>query len=867
MRGLIGKTTEAPQRSPSVTTAIIRCVALGAVLLGIGAIATGSGAGVARAQTLSDFTGSTGQDGISRIIGGSDADQGEWPWQVSMEGRTGNGGWSHFCGGSVIHPRLVLTAAHCVSGLLDNGQVGFRPTENFRVRIGTHIRETDGRPVSVQASVLPPDWDGEFKYSDIALLYLAESVDAQRITLADNRFDLTTGAPPVRATVTGWGLTEPAPQRGFGSEQLSLTRTMARGSPSRLQEVEIDIVPNAQCRDALQSDITDAHVCAGSQVRAAGSCKGDSGGPLVVADGRGGYVQVGVVSYGRGSCTGAGMPGVYTRVSSWRSWIESVVTLAEQASGVVAGLPLPGAGPAPTPVVTPAPAPPAGGSSAGGIAFPAAAPGDRVLLVGVDEHVQQSFNFDWPASLTDVQAMERFLVSQMAFRPEQILTLTNAQATLTNVLAAFERWLIDGSTPGSRVWFYFSGHGYYQPDQNGDEDDGYDEVLVLHDTVSVGSDGTPPIPLRNALVDDRLSDLFNRLADRQSIALIDSCHAGTATRSLSLGTDGRLSRSLAPRLRQGGQSLGGASIGGTSLGGASLSRSVSAQAFSDPPNTDIGFTETNRPVITWTAVSAAQLALIDIDANPVQGAFTRRFITGVSNNDADLNGDGRILHQELLLYLRETSDAYCRDKPEHCSTGLTPQLEGPPGTLARDVLTGQVSSNPVETVPTPAPDPVHSGGSSVRPGRLALGIAPGSTLRVGQEVQFSVQSDLPGQLLLFQRDAAGAVTQLFPNRISDQNNQRRSISAGRPIRVPDATHGVRFRASPPIGRGQLFAVVAEDGVNLSDLADQNTDLNAIEDPVLLLDAVVTRLLRPQVDSTGARAPRFATGFIDFTISP
>ena len=81
-------------------------------------------------------------------------------------------------------------------------------------------------------------------------------------------------------------------------------------------------------------------------------------------------------------------------------------------------------------------------------------------------------------------------------------------------------------------------------------------------------------------------------------------------------------------------------------------------------------------VVSYTAVAAEQVALVDQYQRPTLGVFTRRFIEAFKNKNADANSDGKITHQELLAYLRRKSNSYCQ-KSSFCKTGvgLTPQLD------------------------------------------------------------------------------------------------------------------------------------------------------------------------------------------------
>lgn len=249
-----------------------------------------------------------------QIIGGREADPGAWPWQVAlMKSEVDDGYYAQFCGGSLIAPNWVLTAAHCISDPYTG--IIVEPS-SINVTVGRHVLSSDeGQRIATAQIVRHPDYNPDAIDSDVALLRLAQAVVytttiAPVTPLSPTLSFLAT--PTVDATVTGWGARNPA-----------------GGDPDyadALHQVSVPIVEQAVCQASYDAAlrpgaITDNMICAGPEEGGRDSCFGDSGGPLVVPNGEGGWLQAGIVSWGIG-CAEPGFPGVYTRVTRFYEWIE-----------------------------------------------------------------------------------------------------------------------------------------------------------------------------------------------------------------------------------------------------------------------------------------------------------------------------------------------------------------------------------------------------------------------------------------------------------------------------------------------------------------------------------------------------------------
>ncbi len=154
---------------------------------------------------------------------------------------------------------------------------------------------------------------------------------------------------------------------------------------------------------------------------------------------------------------------------------------------------------------------------------------DRALLVGVGRYAQLDAKLNGVS--LDIQMMTEF-ARILGFERDAIKVLEHEDASTHKVLAAVENWLIRGVGPEDRVLFYFSGHGSQIPDVSKDEDDAFDEVLLLYDAAIKQQERHAT--LTGVLVDDVFSAMLARMNSRNIFVILDACHSGSATRSLSL---------------------------------------------------------------------------------------------------------------------------------------------------------------------------------------------------------------------------------------------------------------------------------------------------------------------------------------------
>lgn len=271
------------------------------------------------------------------IVGGRPASR-PYPWMVSLQD-----GGGHFCGGSLVRPDWVLTAAHCIEGTSED------QLSDLRAVIGrVKLSSQDGVEHEVDRYVIHEGYDGNpGAGDDIAILHLTTPSAQPPVKIAG----------PAHAPL--WEPGDPARVIGWGTSFF-----LVGPSPDELYEVDVPIVDGDDCAEAYPEYDEQTHVCAGEDTGTRDSCQGDSGGPLLAGDMAGEPVQVGTVSYG----IGCGFPvfyGVYGRVGGdrLRGWLEKNLPPAQSPPGAAPRAPTQPAQPAPAPGTPAGQAPSPGGSA------------------------------------------------------------------------------------------------------------------------------------------------------------------------------------------------------------------------------------------------------------------------------------------------------------------------------------------------------------------------------------------------------------------------------------------------------------------------------------------------------------------------
>ncbi|XP_006916575.1 transmembrane protease serine 11C [Pteropus alecto] len=230
----------------------------------------------------------------NKIAGGMNAEEGEWPWQASLQQNS-----VHRCGATLISNNWLVTAAHCF--------INTNNPKEWNVGFGLLLSDLQTQR-SIKNIIIHEDYHYPAHDNDIAVVNLSSPVlytsKIRRACLPEATY---TFPPNSDVVVTGWG-----------------TLKSDGTSPDILQKGAVKIIDNKTCNkeEIYGGVIKPGMLCAGFLKGRVDACQGDSGGPLVSANRKGIWFLAGIVSWGD-ECALPNKPGVYTRVTYYRDWIMS----------------------------------------------------------------------------------------------------------------------------------------------------------------------------------------------------------------------------------------------------------------------------------------------------------------------------------------------------------------------------------------------------------------------------------------------------------------------------------------------------------------------------------------------------------------
>lgn len=252
--------------------------------------------GIPAAEKLKDYEDRIYKD--QRIVGGFEIDITATPYQAGIIIPITHN-LSSICGGSLISDTTVITAAHCYND-------GETSAPMFIIILGSTSLFYGGERFPTADIIAHPEWNPETVANDIALAHIPTVTFTKSISpiALPSGSELNKDFVDYYATASGYGLTSDDEEWDI-EQQLNLAI--------------LQIISNEECEETFWEFILDSMLCT-SGVGGTGTCSGDSGGPLVV-NSNGRDILVGVTSFGAISGCEVGLPGAYTRVTSYLQWI------------------------------------------------------------------------------------------------------------------------------------------------------------------------------------------------------------------------------------------------------------------------------------------------------------------------------------------------------------------------------------------------------------------------------------------------------------------------------------------------------------------------------------------------------------------
>jgi hypothetical protein len=476
---------------------------------------------------------------------------------------------------------------------------------------------------------------------------------------------------------------------------------------------------------------------------------------------------------------------------------------------------------------------------------------DHALLIGIGKYQNLAPEFALGGPRNDLLAMETLLREKLGFDASAIRVLQDEQATRANILSSIDTWLVEATEPGDRVYLYFTGHGLQVKDADGDEGDGLDEALAPFDIVQGATDW------QGAILDDEIDQILERLDGRTVTMVIDACHSGTISRSLSGDTAAGIEGArFLPR--PGAKPVEQALTRGLRIDLAVVDR---------PQLVDAGVT-------AWSAAAPYQVAWDDVRRPPPDrhGVFTEAFIAGQTSNAADANGNGLTSNAELLEFVKGQSSAYCATQ-EQCSN-LDPQLETKAEALGESVVAPDSSSGGATYQKSDGQNtaqPAYEDANTVNAvsdiigkqesGDLDISIDRPVPMKAGDVFKLTVVSRAGGNLLLFDINSQGKTTQIFPNEFARKITP---LAPGVPMTLPDEYYGFDFEASGE-GESAFVGLVVNDAVDLSEVAPRTRGLKIELDARRTLSEVVARLQKTWTEDLDRRGIRWSVGTLRYRV--
>jgi metacaspase-1 len=428
----------------------------------------------------------------------------------------------------------------------------------------------------------------------------------------------------------------------------------------------------------------------------------------------------------------------------------------------------------------------------------------KALLIGVADVPHNAL----PGIDLDIDNMKK-IAEIMGFQPGDIKVLYNEQATYANVKQALGGWVKDGVQPQDHVLIYFSGHGTLVPDPSPGNVGGTDDALVLHDVARTTVQGRAT--LKNVLIGHELGAALAAIPSRNVLVLVDACHSGTATRTLSLGNE-RLG-------------VGSGVMKFFSYPGMPTGHTRALKMHSGDEN--------------YAALSAARDDEFAVGTE--QGGL---FTLGVVDAITTASRDGK---HPTLADVRAAATTYIAAHTDEQSRHH-PQTDG-----NEQLIRGELALIPLRDGQGPTWQALAAIAAKAEPLTLA---GTGHAVRLGQEITLEVAVPRPGYLNVIAVDSQDRATVLYPNKFATANE----VKPG-PFKFPTAEMNFIVRAAEPVGPSLVVAFLTDKRVNLLELGVEGRDAaGRMQQTFTEVSARATRALTVEARQSG-----FAAGTTTVTV--
>jgi len=387
---------------------------------------------------------------------------------------------------------------------------------------------------------------------------------------------------------------------------------------------------------------------------------------------------------------------------------------------------------------------------------------DRALLIGVGTYADANHNLD--GIDLDLDIMTR-VARNIGFDESAIKILSDEQATVAAVDEAMSHWLVDSVKPQDRVLLYFSGHGTQLKDINGDEADGVDEALAMHDLEFI--DGG----LSGVLLDDRFYELLSNIPSDNIFLIVDACHSGTGYRAID-----------------------------EIFTGDNTAQVKSFRYAGIPTGVEGGFTDAPKSRAVSDVTSPEHFAALMAAADDEQSLatrsgslFTLALAEGIDNALRDKNSVTlRQLQQHTSSMIKAALE---QSAPERI---FTPQLDGNKRLVDMPLLVSTVANRRQQLMQI----------ADEYPG-VQLSANKQSFVLGDLSLRLTVQVPKKGYLNIVAVNADDQAVVLYPNAFNPVND----LQPGE-LSLPTTQMTFDFRAARPVGDTAVFAFLSDTPVNL-----------------------------------------------------